>query len=280
MARFLIDPHRHSRYGSKVKQAFVITNLLDLRCEPKFSAERASQLFFGEPVYVGIVRKGYVRVIQPDGYAGWVDRRFLCEASNRAVAVYKKAAEFVVVKEKVKVINVDKRSSESPHFLFYGTRIRVASHRQGWATCLRMDGSKFLVTSNGLVPVPKHPEASGADIVREARRFLGVPYLWGGISPAGFDCSGIVRTVLSRFGIYVPRDTKDQIKVGKPVERETVRTGDLLFFKRHVGFALGRDKIIHASMGGSGVRINSLRPGTDDYRPDLDRDFATARRIL
>jgi cell wall-associated NlpC family hydrolase len=54
----------------------------------------------------------------------------------------------------------------------------------------------------------------------------------------------------------------------------------LLFFKRHVGFAIGRDRVIHSSVGGSGVRINSLRPGADDYRPDLDRDFATARRIL
>jgi len=54
----------------------------------------------------------------------------------------------------------------------------------------------------------------------------------------------------------------------------------LLFFQRHVGFAIGRDRIIHSSVGGSGVRINSLNPDMKDYRPDLDRDFATARRVL
>jgi cell wall-associated NlpC family hydrolase len=64
------------------------------------------------------------------------------------------------------------------------------------------------------------------------------------------------------------------------VDRADVKTGDLLFFKRHVGIALGADRLIHASMGGAGVRMNSLRPGMPDYRPDLDRDFAAARRIL
>jgi cell wall-associated NlpC family hydrolase len=117
-------------------------------------------------------------------------------------------------------------------------------------------------------------------IVREARRFLGVPYLWGGISPAGFDCSGLVRALFGRYDIYLPRDTKDQIKMGRHIDRTEVRAGDLLFFKRHVGLALGRSRILHASVGGSGVRINSLTEGDDDYRADLDRDYAGARRLL
>jgi cell wall-associated NlpC family hydrolase len=121
---------------------------------------------------------------------------------------------------------------------------------------------------------------SAAGVIREARRFLGVPYLWGGISPAGFDCSGFVRAIFSRFGIRVPRDTRDQVKAGIKVDRVNVRPGDLLFFNRHVGIALRHNRMIHASLGGGGVGINSLRPGDDDYRKDLDDSFVTARRLL
>jgi cell wall-associated NlpC family hydrolase len=79
--------------------------------------------------------------------------------------------------------------------------------------------------------------------------------------------------------MYVPRDTRDQISVGQRVERERIKSGDLLFFRRHVGLAVGRTHIIHASRGGGGVRLEALVPGLPVYREDLDRDFAQARRI-
>ena len=117
-------------------------------------------------------------------------------------------------------------------------------------------------------------------IIAEAKKFIDIPYLWGGISYPGFDCSGFVRTILAQFGISVPRDTKDQIRLGEAIGRDQVKTGDLLFFKRHVGFAIGRDGIIHSSVGGNGVKVNSLTPGKEDYREDLDRDFYQARRVI
>jgi len=86
--------------------------------------------------------------------------------------------------------------------------------------------------------------------------------------------------VFSRFGVFLPRDTKDQIKCGREVEQKEIVTGDLLFFKRHVAIATPRGRIIHSSVGGGGVRINSLRAGQELYRADLDRDYVTARRVL
>ena len=78
----------------------------------------------------------------------------------------------------------------------------------------------------------------------------------------------------------MPRDTKDQINSGVKIDRDKVKTGDLLFFDRHVGFAIGKNKIIHSSVSGGGVRINSLMSDTKDYRKDLDESFKTARRII
>jgi len=265
-----------------VNYAYVTTNLLDLWNKPQFNSERLSQLFFGEVVRLGKTDNGYVCVTQPDGYAGWADIRFLRRVKKSEAELYRNSTKHVVTVEKARLIDNADQTSPSPHFLFYGTPACVRSIRKGIAVCNLPDGSACYLRASDLksmVPI-RGLRPTGSQIVREARRFLGVPYLWGGITSAGFDCSGLVRTVLGRFGVYVPRDTKDQITVGVEVGRDAVCTGDLLFFKRHVGFAFGRDRIIHSSVGGSGVRINSLRPGADDYRPDLDRDFATARRIL
>ncbi len=96
----------------------------------------------------------------------------------------------------------------------------------------------------------------------------------------GFDCSGFVRSIFASFGICLARDTKDQIREGGQIERRLVRQGDLLFFDRHVGLALSKERLIHASMGGGGVRINAINKDLPDYREDLDRNFVMARRII
>jgi len=277
-ARFFIDRPTPATYDVPVNCAYVTTNLLDLWSQPRYNGERLSQLFFGETVKVGKSSNGYVLATQADGYSGWADIRFLRGVRKSQAERYLRLPKNVVVAERARLSGVTGRISPSPHFLFYGTTVYIRSSK-GSPACVTPDGGVFRLRSSSVKPVAAKPP-TGAQVVREAKKFLGVPYLWGGISPAGFDCSGLVRTVLGRFGVYVPRDTKDQIQVGIEIERDTVRTGDLLFFKRHVGFAVGSDRIIHSSMGGSGVRINSLRPGGEDYRPDLDRDFAIARRIL
>ncbi|MFZ1684757.1 MAG: C40 family peptidase, partial [Candidatus Zixiibacteriota bacterium] len=188
----------------------------------------------------------------------------------------------VVVTPQAIVSDLKGKGSIPPHFLYYGTFVHISSKRGSNAVISAPDLSRWLIRGTQVKPLGYKlaDKPTGARLVREAIRFLGVPYLWGGISPAGFDCSGLVRTICGRYGLYLPRDTKDQIGVGRHIERSEARTGDLLFFRRHVGFAIGSDKLIHASRGGSGVRINSLVAGEKDYRPDLDRDFQEARRVL
>jgi cell wall-associated NlpC family hydrolase len=143
------------------------------------------------------------------------------------------------------------------------------------------DGRLVAVKKRNVAPIRKRmTSVSARALTAEARKFLGVPYLWGGITSTGFDCSGLVQAVFATFGITMPRDTKDQIRSGTGVARDRIRMGDLLFFDRHVGIATGDSRIIHASRGGGGVTLNSLTPGEPDYRPDLAASFRQARRIL
>ncbi|PWB75965.1 hypothetical protein C3F09_01510 [candidate division GN15 bacterium] len=261
--------------------AFVATNLLDLWAEPRFNSERSSQLFFCELLTIHDEQQGYLLAKQADGYTGWVDKRHVVEIDESAYKAYS-AGPKSVVKTPQSIILDAKRTKTPPHFLFYGTYVRAVRNSKEMVIVALPDGAKRTIKSSAITPVKSRTRdrVTGAMLVAEARRFLGVPYLWGGVSPAGFDCSGLVQTICRRFGLYVPRDTKDQLAAGTEVPRKQVKTGDLLFFKRHVGFAVDRDKIIHASVGGSGVRVNSLQPGLADYREDLDRDFNQARRLL
>lgn len=102
--------------------------------------------------------------------------------------------------------------------------------------------------------------------VRLARKQLGAPYRWGGASPAGFDCSGLVMWVYGRLGVSLPHNAAALYGVGRSVPRSAIRPGDLLFFHGlgHVGLYIGRGRMIHAPQSGRRVEVQSLaaRRGT------------------
>lgn len=262
--------------------AAVTTNLLDLRTHPDHAAERASQLLFGQPVKVTSTRSGFARIKQPDGYTGWVDSRFLTEIKRTDFDHWPSRINAVVSSAKgARCFDPDGRTT-LPHVLLYGTMARTGRVKDGLVRLILPGDKNLYVKSSHFRSISRTTASklSGERLLAEGRKFLGVPYLWGGVSPLGFDCSGFVQTLLAGFGILVPRDTRHQIGAGEQVERDRIRTGDLLFFDRHVGLAIGPSRILHASRGGGGVRINSLDQNDADYRADLDRNFKMARRLF
>ncbi|MCB2201867.1 C40 family peptidase [bacterium] len=261
---------------------YVSANILDLRAKPDMHAERLHQVLFGSPVT--IVRKSgaYRFITDPIGYQGWAHEGGLVEIDGTSFRSARRGKLVVIRSPQARLYASNRSTPIDPFVLFYGTILEVARSASDRIILRLPDDRRFAIKRAQIAPMNgrKSGSPTGADLVGEAKRFLGIPYLWGGVSTPGFDCSGLVHTICARFGMALPRDTKDQIRVGTAVERNAVRTGDLVFFDRHVGFAIGRDRIIHASVAGQGVRINSLTTGSPDYREDLDRSYKEARRIL
>ena len=110
---------------------------------------------------------------------------------------------------------------------------------------------------------------NGSDIISYAKNFIGVPYVFGGSTPNGFDCSGLVQYVYKHFGINISRTTKTQINEGIEVGKNELQLGDLVFPNSgHVTLYIGNGKVLHAPQPGEKVKISNLW------------SFWRARRIL
>lgn len=133
-------------------------------------------------------------------------------------------------------------------------------------------GSQAPSLGNADIQVNQRPPASraavslsdlGQQIVSYAKQFIGVPYQWGGESTTGFDCSGLVQSVFTHFGISLPRTAAQQASVGQVISKSTLQPGDLVFFDTdgsefsHVGIYVGNDEFISATTS-QGVQIRNL----------------------
>ena len=145
-------------------------------------------------------------------------------------------------------------------------RARAEEIRQGGII------EEFYIVSPEEQPVAHRVEKGEAylreELVRSARSFLGVPYLWGGASPdTGFDCSGLTMTVYQLCGFDLPRTSREQYTAGNPVERSSLEKGDLVFFApggdkiSHVGIYTGSGQFIHAPERGKKIRMDFLSNG-------------------
>lgn len=154
-----------------------------------------------------------------------------------------------------------------------GRKVNILAERDNWSLICTEEGLEGWVTAvfvgRRQTVVVSRSSRPADEIITLARRFLDVPYVWGGSSPAGFDCSGFAQTVYGLAGIKLPRRSLDQFRAGMPVAIEDLLPGDALFFTTyaagasHTGIYLGNDCFIHASSAAGKVVIT---PFTGFYR--------------
>lgn len=252
-------------------------NVADIRRQPQFHSERTSQALFNELVDILEEEKEYCRIRAWDRYEGWIAKQFLTGHDN-----FDGRGPFTVVSNIASAFEKPDPASRRLTSIPYGCQLfgtdqgeflKIPSERYGDIYISRSDLS-------GPDDISEEHSSMADSLATEAEKFLGAPYLWGGRTFFGIDCSGFTQIIMRRFGIPLPRDTKDQIECGQDVKRENIRAGDLLFFPRHVTIALSDTEMIHSGTSNGGVAYNSLDPESPICSKYLDESFVTARRVL
>ncbi|NFE72767.1 glycoside hydrolase [Clostridium botulinum] len=134
------------------------------------------------------------------------------------------------------------------------------------------ENSDILIDStSSIIPITLSSDISeeARAIIKEAQKYLGIPYLWGGTIPEGFDCSGLMQYVFNSQGIEIPRVSQDQQSFAEPINLSELKPGDLVFNKSsnstHVGLYIGDDKYLHAPHTGDVVKISTLSTSNMKY---------------
>ncbi|MCX7597779.1 MAG: SH3 domain-containing protein [Armatimonadetes bacterium] len=294
-------------------EAFVAADGVNVRRAPSLGASIKGSLPKGTRVVVKGVHGQWAFVRLPDGGDGWIAGWMLNYCSPEQCSVTDESGKtFPVRVGWVARPEVNLRAGPGLDYpelteAAFGATFIVLERKDQWYRAAFGDGSVAWVASwlvdtreqrlaraarMAMIASARVAESSmlgaaigmaadlGNKIVELATRYLGYPYVRGGESPSGFDCSGFVRYVHRQFGIDVSHDSRQLFTQGRPVAREDLQPGDVVFFRdtyrpgiSHVGIYIGNDQFIHASTRRTGVRISSLN------KPFYAARYAGARRM-
>jgi cell wall-associated NlpC family hydrolase len=214
-----------------------------------------TQGLYGQDVVVLARSGGWAKVAvvdepdpqDPHGYPGWLP-------ASQLKTGFAGGGRSVVVVARTGQLRVHGRTLT----LSYGTRLPLVRWSGESAVVRTPDGQ------GTVVGVENSYRPSSASIIAQAKRFLGVHYLWGGLSAWGFDCSGLIWDVYRAHGLTIPRDADPQFHHGTAVARSALRPGDLLFFGSpsyadHVSIYVGNDRMLEAPDSAHRVRIAPVR---------------------
>jgi hypothetical protein len=275
------------------RQGVITVSVANLHRAPDHTTTVVTQALMGTPVSV-LKKEGEWFFIQmPDLYLGWVTET-LAWMGPEDFSGWRRLDKLMVTAQCAYVNQTADGLAGVVSDLVAGDILGLVAESGSLYQIVLPDGRSGFVDKGAARPLKEWlagRRATPKTIVATGRRFLGVPYLWGGSSAKAFDCSGFVKMVYFLNGLLLPRDADQQAQVGRALEMDERRTGigpgDLLFFGRavpgdrpeitHVGLSLGGQRFLEAS---GYVRESSLDPADKDYRPHRAATFISAARIL
>jgi cell wall-associated NlpC family hydrolase len=267
------------------RAALVKSAVAPIYAAPELPAPQISQAVMGVRIDV-LARDGsWIRIRGEDGYLGWVQAGYVLVGEPEWAAAWERGADGEsVVSLGAELVDSEERTLSRPP---WGARLV----RHG-ATYAMPDGRRGSLASGEVVDVDRLSDrfpARGESVARTARRWHGAPYLWGGVTQSGVDCSGLSQSVLWMHGVALPRDSDLQARIGEHIDAASdfsnLRAGDLAFFAEngeqvsHVAICLGGSSIIHSALGNGGVEVNDLL-GAAEFEVRLRSLFTHARRLL
>ena len=266
----------------------ITVSVCNIRTRPSHAAEQSTQALMGTPVRILNKRGGWYLVQTPDSYIGWTDND-LAELSDDELAAWK-GSDRLIYTEHTGVVAGS--NGETVSDIVFGVIVtRTGSRGDKWTVVLP-DGRSGEIKKNESTDF--RTWAEGADIesqglIRFAKSFMGAPYLWGGTSTKGVDCSGFTKMIYYSGGVILTRDASGQFRYGEEVSIEkpceTLAPGDLLYFGRvrdgkpritHTGMYIGDTEFIHSS---GMVKVNSFDPTRTNYSAYLLEILQGARRV-
>ncbi len=283
-----------SSLGEK-KFGIVTLSVGNVRGRPGEAEELTTQALMGMIVKILKQRRGYYYVQLHDRYLGWLDVAAVHTATSKEVDTWTSAPKVIVTTLWGMVRERPSAAALPVCDVVAACLLERVEESGQWIAVKLPDGRKGFVERSIVQDYKtwKHTRRlNGDNIARVAESMLGIPYLWGGTSPKGMDCSGFTKTVFRLNGLELQRDADQQAAMGDPVSSnehlKLLQRGDLLFFGQkangstperitHVGIYLDNQEFIHCS---GRVRLSSFDPQSPRFDERTTRRFVRARRVI
>ncbi|SDU18086.1 SH3 domain-containing protein [Polaribacter sp. Hel1_33_78] len=272
-------------------------SVINIRSQPKHSAELGTQGLLGMALKVLDKKGDFYRIQTPDNYISWVDKGGITRMNKTEIDTWNRSKKIIFTKNFGYVYGEKSENAIIVSDITLGGSLQYVSEDHQFYEVKYPDNRIGFIKKNEAVIYLswlKNLKATQENIESISRTMIGFPYLWGGTSSKGMDCSGFTKMVYLMNGVIIPRDASQQINAGKTVDInlkfEGLEKGDLLFFGRkatpeknqrvtHVGIWLGNDKMefIHAS---GNVHLSSMDKNQSHYDEMNRNRYLGSKRYL